>query len=86
VRCFHNQPAQARVIGRVLLQHPVAHAAIDRLVHDLRTEAPRHATHEVLAEAPVAQDLGDVGVAAGDEEPSGERCIGSIVRRRWKWE
>jgi hypothetical protein len=68
VRCFHHQPAQARVIGRVLLQHPVAHAAIDRLVHDLRTEAPRHATHEVLAEALVAQDLGDVGVAAGDEE------------------
>ena len=55
---LHHQPAQARVIGRVLLQHPVAHAAIDRLVHDLRTEAPRHATREVLAEALVAQDLG----------------------------
>ena len=56
------------MIGRVLLQHPVAHAAIDRLVHDLRAEAPRHAAHEVLAEPLVAQDLGDVGVAAGDEE------------------
>ena len=37
---FHDQAAQPRVVGRILLQHPVAHAAEDRLLHDLRSIAP----------------------------------------------
>ena len=53
---LHHQAAQAGVIGRVLLQHPVAHAAIHRLVHDLVAVPPRHAADEVLAEPLVAQN------------------------------
>ena len=59
------------MVGRVLLQHPVAHAAVDRLLHHLLAEAPRHAADKVLAETLVAQDVADVGVAAGDEEAQG---------------
>ena len=65
----YHQAAQAAMVGRILLQHPVAHAAIDRLVENLRPEAPAHAADEILAEALVAQDRSDVGMPAGDVEP-----------------
>ena len=62
----HHEAAQAAVVGRIELQHPVAHAAIDRLFENLWPGAPGHATDKVLAETLVAQDRGDVGVAARD--------------------
>jgi hypothetical protein len=40
--------------------------AVDRLFENLWPGAPGHATDKVLAEALVAQDRGDVGVAARD--------------------
>ena len=64
---LHHQPAQARVVGRILLQHPVAHAAEDRLLHDLRAIAPLRPFDEILAEALVAQNETDLGVAARDK-------------------
>ena len=62
----HHEAAQAAVVGRIELQHPVAHAAIDRFFENLWPGAPGHATDKVLAEALVAQDRGDVSVAARD--------------------
>src|SRR5580700_5957382 len=52
------------MVGWVELQHPVAHAAIDRLLKNRRSGAPSDSTDEVLAEAFVPQDCGDVGMAA----------------------
>ena len=66
---FHHQAAQAGVIGRILLQHPVAHAAEDRLFHDLRAVAPLGPLDVVLAEALVAHHQADLGMAAGDVGP-----------------
>jgi hypothetical protein len=51
-----HEAAQAAVVGRIELQHPMAHAAIDRLVENLRPGAPGHAADEILAEALVAKD------------------------------
>ena len=63
-KCPHHETAQAAVVRRIELQHPVAHAAIDRFFEYLWPGASGHATDKVLPEAPVAQDRGDVGVAA----------------------
>ena len=93
----HHQTAQPAVIGRIELKHPVTHTAIDRLVEDLRTGAPGHAALEVSAKALVAQDRGDVGVAAGDAETERRQVhrlggaqpmivgvrIGNELRRPW---
>ena len=64
---YHQTP-QAPMIGRILLQHPAAHAAIDRLLENLRPVAPGHAADEILAEAFVAKDRGNIGVPARDVE------------------
>ena len=63
---LHHQPAQAGVIRRILLQHPVAHAAEYRLVHDLGAVAADRALDIVLAEPLVAHHEADLGVAAAD--------------------
>jgi hypothetical protein len=63
---LHHQPAQAGVVRRVLLQHPVAHAAEYRLVHDLRAVAALGALDVILAEPLVAHHEADLGMAAGD--------------------
>ena len=68
---FHHQPAQPGVVRRILLQHPVAHAAKDRLFHDLRPIAPRCPIDEILAEALVAQNETGLRVPAGDESTKG---------------
>ncbi|MGY4481491.1 hypothetical protein ACVWWR_000682 [Bradyrhizobium sp. LM3.2] len=64
---LHDETAQAGVVGRISLQHPVAHAAEDRLLHDLLTIAALGTLDEILAEALVAHHEADIGVAAGDE-------------------
>ena len=64
---FHHQAAQPRVVGRILLQHPVAHAAKNGLLEDLGSIAPAGALDKILAEAPVAQNQAGFGMAAGDE-------------------
>ena len=64
---LHHQAAQAGVVGRILLQHPVAHAAEHRLLHDLRSVAPHRPLDIVLAEALVAQHQAGLGVPARDE-------------------
>ena len=64
---LHHQPAQAGMIRRILLQHPVAHAAEHRLVHDLGAVAADRALDIVLAEPLVAHHEAGLGVAAGDE-------------------
>ena len=64
---LHHQPAQAGVVRRILLQHPVAHAAEHRLVHDLGAVAPDRALDIVLAEPLVAHHQAGLGVAAGDD-------------------
>ena len=64
---LHHQPAQAGMVRRILLQHPVAHAAEHRLVHDLRAVAADRALDIVLAEPLVAHHEAGLGVAAGDE-------------------
>ena len=64
----HHKAAQAAMVGRILLQHPVAHAAIDRFLENLRAKAPGHSADEVLAETFVPKDRGDVRMAAGDIE------------------
>ena len=76
---LHHQAAQAGVIGRVLLQHPVAHAAVHRLVEDVSAVPPRHSADEVLAEAPFAQHEADIVVTAGDEEAE-RRAMDGIAR------
>ena len=63
---LHYKPAQSGVIGRILLQHPMTHAAIDRLVEYLAALATGHATDEILAEAPIAQNPAHIRVAARD--------------------
>jgi hypothetical protein len=62
--CPHHQAAQAAVVRRIELQHPMAHAAIDRFFEYLWPGAPGHTTDKVLTEAFVAQDRSNVGVAA----------------------
>ena len=64
---LHHQAAQARMVGRVLLQHPVAHAAEDRLLHDLRSVAPNGPLDKILAETLVAQHQAGLGVPARHE-------------------
>src|SRR4029077_20596588 len=64
----HHEPTQAGVVGRILLQHPVAHAAVDRLLENLRAVAPAHPAGKILAETLIAQDGGDVGMPAGNIE------------------
>jgi len=54
VNAFTTSPRKPGVVGRILLQHPVAHAAEDRLLHDLRSIAPDGALDIILAEALVA--------------------------------
>ena len=76
---LHHQAAQARVVGRILLQHPMAHAAKDRLLHDLRSIAPHRPLDIILAEALVAQNQTGFGVPAGDVRPrtasgASDRC------------
>ena len=51
-----HETAQAAMVGRIELQHPMAHAAIDRLFENLWPGSPGHSADEVLAEALVAQD------------------------------
>ena len=55
---LHHQPAQAGVVRRILLQHPVAHAAEHRLVHDLGAVAADRALDIILAEPLVAHARG----------------------------
>jgi hypothetical protein len=62
--CLDHQAAQPRMIRRVLLQHPVAHAAEDRLFHDLGTVAPHGTLDEVLSETLVAQNEADLRMPA----------------------
>ena len=76
---LHHEAAQARVVGRIELQHPVPHAAVDRLLHHLRPEAPRHATHEILAEPLVAYCEADVGMPACHEEAQ-RRLVHRVLR------
>ena len=64
---LHHQPAQPRVIGRILLQHGKREVAEHRLLHDVGAIAPFRALGIVLAEALVAQHQADFGVATGDE-------------------
>ena len=64
---LHDEAAQAGVIGRIGLQHPVAHAAEHRLLHDLGAIAARRALDKILAEALVAHHEADIGMTAGDE-------------------
>ena len=64
---LHHQPAQAGVVGRILLQHHVAQAAEDRLFHDLGAIAPDGALDMILAEALVAHHETGLGMPAGDE-------------------
>ena len=64
---LHHEAAQTGVVRRVLLQHPVAHAAEDRLVHDLATVAANGAVDIILAETLVAHHEADIGVAARHE-------------------
>src|ERR1700722_7712837 len=54
--CLDDKTTQSRVIGRILLQHPVPHAAIDRFLHDLGAVTPTHPLDKVLAEALVAKN------------------------------
>src|SRR5262249_27012276 len=54
------ETTQAAVVGRIELQHPVAHAAIYRFLENLWPGSPGHSADEIFAEAFVAQDLGDV--------------------------
>ncbi|MET4217500.1 hypothetical protein ABIB00_002709 [Bradyrhizobium sp. LB14.3] len=49
------------------MQHPVTHAAEDRLLHDLLAIAAPGTLDEILAEALVAHHEADIGMAAGDE-------------------
>src|SRR5208283_4332021 len=63
-----HQAAQTAMVGWILLQHPVTHAAIDRLLENPRPKSSGHAADEILAEAFVAKDRDDVGVPASDEE------------------
>src|SRR5215475_8065265 len=70
-KCLHHQPAQTGVIGWILLQHPVAHAAIDRLLEDGFTVPSGHAADEVFAKPLVAQDRTYVLMAARNEEAEG---------------
>src|SRR5262245_6637903 len=65
---LHHQPAQTGVIGWILLQHPVAHALIDRLLEDGLTVPPGHAADEVFAKPLVAQDRAHVLMAARYQE------------------
>jgi hypothetical protein len=62
------ETAQPAMIGRIELQHPVAHAAIDRFLKDLWPGPPGYSADKVFTEAFIAQDLGDVGMAACDME------------------
>src|SRR6478672_4797040 len=63
-----NETAQPAMIGWIKLQHPMAHAAIDRFLENLWPGSPGHSADEIFAEAFVAQDLGDVVMAACDIE------------------
>ena len=63
-----NKTAQPAMIGRIELQHPVAHTAIDRFLKNLGPGSPGHSADEIFAKAFVAQDFGDVGMAARDIE------------------
>jgi hypothetical protein len=63
---LHNQPAQTGVVRRILLQHPVAHAAEHRLVHDLGAVAADGALDVILAEPLVADHEAGLGMAAAD--------------------
>ncbi len=63
-----NETAQPAMVGWIELQHPVAHAAIDRFLKNLWPGSPGYSADEVFAEAFVAQDLGNVGMAACDIE------------------
>ena len=61
---LNDQPAQSRMIGRVLLKHPVAHGAIDWLVKDLSPIASRHPADKIFTKAFVTQNEADLGVPA----------------------
>jgi hypothetical protein len=63
-----NKTAQPAMIGRIELQHPVAHTAIDRFLKNFGPGSPGHSANEILAKAFVAQDFGDVGMATRDIE------------------
>ena len=64
---FHDQAAQAGVVRRILLQHPMAHAAEHRLIHGLRAITADGAVDKILAEPLVAYDEADFSVAARHE-------------------
>src|SRR6185312_7674019 len=61
-----HEAAQAGVIGRVLAQHPQAHMAQHRLLHRVVAVTRADAAGVILPELLVAQDDGDVGMAAGE--------------------
>jgi hypothetical protein len=63
-----HETAQAAMVGRIELQHPVAHAAIDRFLENLWPGSPGHSADEIFAEAFVAQDLADVSMTARNIE------------------
>ncbi len=62
---LRHEAAKAGVHRRVLLQHPVPHGAIDRLLEYFFARTPRHPAREVLTEALVTQDEADIRMAAG---------------------
>jgi hypothetical protein len=68
------------MVGRVLLQHPVAHAAKDRLLHDLRSVPSYRPLDVILAEALVAQNQTGFRVPARQNIPNGVTCIGSVAQ------
>jgi hypothetical protein len=67
-----HKAAQPAMVGWIEQQHPMAHAAIDRLLENLRPGASGNSADEVLAEAFVPQDCGDLRMTARDVES--ERC------------
>src|SRR5262249_38258787 len=56
------------MVGWIELQHPVAHAAIDRFLENLGPGSPSDSADEIFTEAFVAQDLADVSMAARNIE------------------
>ena len=61
---FHHKTAKARVIGRVLTDHPVQHGLIDRLFECLFARGALDSAGKVLPETRVPQNERNVGVAA----------------------
>ncbi len=76
---LHHQSPQPGMVRGVLLQHPMPHRAVDRLVEHRGAVAPGHAADIVLAEALVAQDGTRLGVAA-DKAESQRRAVDRLGR------